>query len=155
MATTTADYPPVAFSFSVHIKAGSDSVDSSWQEVSGLSAEMRTEDLIAGCENSFIYKLPVGTSWGPLVLKRGAPVPRGSKLISWITDAILNFKFDPCFITITLLGPGQTPLMKWDFKYAYPVKWSFTELKSMENAIMIESLELVHQGSQGVTFGTM
>jgi len=154
MATITTNYPPVAFSFSVRISTGSDSTDSSWQEVSGLSAEMRTEDLIAGGENSFIYKLPVGTSYVPLVLKRGSPLARGSSLITWINNSILNFTIVPSTVTIILLGPNNTPLMKWDFKNAYPVKWSFSELKSMENSIMIESLELVHQGSQGLSFGT-
>jgi phage tail-like protein len=145
-------YPPVAFHFSVSIKKGDQSIDSSWQEVSGLSAEVVTEDLVEGGQNLFVYKLAVGTRYPALVLKRGAPINRGSPLIAWINDAVVNFKFDLCSILVTLLNENHQPLMTWNFDKAYPVKWNFSDLKSTDSAVVIESIEFVHQGDH--LFGT-
>jgi len=144
MATTY--YPPAVFHFSVRISKGDQGIDTSWQEVSGLSAELTTEDLVEGGVNTFVYKLPVGTRYGNLVLKRGAPLDRNSDLINWINNAVVNFDFELCSILVMLLDGDHKPIMRWNFHKAYPVKWNFTDLKSTENAIMIESIEFVHQG---------
>jgi phage tail-like protein len=150
MASTS--YPPVSFHFQVRIDKGDQSIDTSWQEVSGLSAELTTESLVSGGENSFVYELPVGTKYPHLVLKRGSPISRGSSLIQWVLNALLHFKFERCNVVVSLLDGEHAPIMTWNFKDAYPVKWSFSDMKSIDNAIMIETLELVHQGS-AETFG--
>ena len=36
--------------------------------------------------------------------------------------------------------------MWWDFKQAYPVKWSGPDLKADSPAVAVETIELVHRG---------
>jgi hypothetical protein len=36
--------------------------------------------------------------------------------------------------------------MWWDFRDAYPVKWSGPELKADSGTVAVESVELVHRG---------
>ena len=139
-------YPPVGFHFSVRIDKGDQSIDSSWQEVSGLTAELKTEDLIEGGQNTFTYKLPVGTTYPNLVLKRGAAYVRTSTLLDWVNNAIANFQFELCNILVTLLDENSQPLMNWNFYNCYPVKWAFSDMKAMEGAVFIETIEFVHQG---------
>ena len=48
--------------------------------------------------------------------------------------------------TIYLLDRMRLPAMWWDFRKAYPVKWTGPELLADSNAVALESVELAHQG---------
>ena len=52
------DYPPSAFYFKVVFGATLGMTDTSFQDVSGISTEVTTEDVIEGGENRFVHKLP-------------------------------------------------------------------------------------------------
>ena len=81
-------YPPASFYFSVefHEIAGMDKdIEQRFQEVGGLSFEVETEELRAGGENGFCYKLPKRVKYPNLVLKRG--LLKGSALIAWLESA--------------------------------------------------------------------
>lgn len=136
------DYPPVGFHFKVEFKFSDQRGKSevNFQEVSGLNKEMTTEDFTEGGENRFVYRFPKGTKYPNLVLKRGM-LP-DSKIIDWVKDAIDNFDFSPVDITVTLLNPDHNPLVVWEFVKCWPLKWSTSDLKAQENAIVIETLEL-------------
>src|SRR4051794_39688899 len=96
-------YPPVGFHFDVRIldaySAASivggqmgitPNVDGSFQEVSGISVSIETEDLREGGENRFVYKIPKGyISYTPLVLKRGL-VSATSALGEWCKETFEN-----------------------------------------------------------------
>jgi phage tail-like protein len=149
-------YPPVGFHFQVYIPVGDskkstkndiannqNDKDTRFQEVSGLTAEVGTEELQVGGENRFTYRLPTRAKYGNLILKRG--MVRDSGLISWITDAIEHFIFKPTDVTVTLLDGDHNPLATWNFKQAYPVKWVTSDFKAQDNSLVIETLELVYQ----------
>lgn len=137
-------YPPVSFYFNVTFRGvegvGTSGVDTEFQEVGGFNQEIQMEDLAEGGENRFAYRLPKRGKFGNLVLKRGVMV--NSQLVSWIQDAIDNFIFNPATVEITLLNEEGNPLVQWEFIQAIPVKWSTADLKSTENAILVETLEL-------------
>jgi phage tail-like protein len=137
-------YPPVSFYFKVKfIGIGNSDVDTRFQEVSGLTHEIGVEDLPEGGENRFSYKLPTKGKYGNLTLKRGVMLSSG--LVDWINDAIDKFTFAPKDINITLLNETGQPLVSWNFSKAYPVKWSTSDLKSTDNSIVTETLELAYQ----------
>src|SRR4051794_23136075 len=97
-----AYYPPVGFHFEVHFPGvGPNDDDVRFQEVSGLTAEIGTEELAVGGENRFTYRLPTRAKYGNLILKRG--MLKNSVLKSWITDAIVNFIFKPLDVSVYLL----------------------------------------------------
>jgi len=136
-------YPPVAFHFKVEIGADSADQDIRFQEVTGLSAEVSTEEFREGGLNEYAHRLPTGAKYGNLVLKRG--FIKDSKVAKWCRDAVENFVFDPKDVAVTLLNEEHEPLVTWNFLRAYPVKWSLSDFKAQENALAIESLELVYR----------
>ncbi|CAN5330689.1 hypothetical protein BH23BAC1_BH23BAC1_17710 [soil metagenome] len=74
-------YPPVGFHFLVKFEDFSEETDTYFQEVNGLSVTINTEEFAEGGENQFVHKLPKGTSYDNLVLKRG--IIKNSKILNW------------------------------------------------------------------------
>jgi len=136
-------YPPVGFSFWVSFEISNDQVDIGFQDVSGITMELQTEDVVEGGENRFTQKLPTRANYTPLVLKRGLAV--NSTLTNWCRDAIENFSIQPTNIVVALLNEKKEPLIAYRFLNAYPVKWSITNFNAEASSIVIESLELYYQ----------
>jgi len=145
-------HPPGGFHFKVEFISasgmGSDT-EQRFQEVSGLSFEIETEILREGGENRFEYKLPKRAKYPNLVLKRGL-LP-GSAFLDWFKSAmstyftVVLYEFKPADISITLLDEADQPLAIWNVVQAYPLKWAMSDLKSSENALVIETIELAYQ----------
>ena len=137
-------YPPVGFHFRVEfgfLPSGTN--DARFQEVSGFSAELGTEEITEGGENRFSYRLPNRGKYGNLVLKRG--LFTDSQLIDWCKDAIESFKFSPTTVNVTLLNENHNPVADtFSFVNAWPVKWSVSDFKSQDNSLVIETLELAY-----------
>lgn len=137
-------YPPPAFHFRVDfLLDGAGDADTRFQEVSGIAAELATEELVEGGENRFAHQLPVGTRHGNLVLKRG--LLASSSLVSWIRDALEDFVFEPVTVVVTLLDETHEPLATWQFANAWPVKWTLGNLNATDNSVLVETLELAYQ----------
>jgi phage tail-like protein len=132
--------PPTAFYFSVKF-IGMDTIDSSFQEVSGLKATFGEVPRQEGGENRFIHGFPTPPRFNPLVLKR-CLVPN-AKLDAWCSNAINNFKFSPRDIHISLLGAGETKILaSWNVIHAFPISWELSSLNSTTNEMAIEALTL-------------
>ena len=141
-----AYYPPVGFHFRVEFSgmvSKEDDTEIRFQEVSGLTAEIGTEELQVGGENRFTYRLPTRPKFGNLILKRG--MLKNSVLVDWITNAIEHFKFKPVDVTVHLLDSEHNPISTWTFIKAYPVKWVTSDFKAQDNSLVIETIELVYQ----------
>lgn len=136
-----SDYP-VGFYFSLSFEGE----DAAFQEVSGLSKEFAFEDIVCGGENRFKYRLPTIVTGSNLVLKR-AIVPTGSQLIEWIASAVDGGLVNNVVthdVSVSLLGAGGAMLMMWTFRNAYPLKYSVSDLRSQDNSLVIESMELAY-----------
>ena len=102
-----------------------------------------------GGENRFEYKLPKRAKYPNLVLKRG--LLTGTAFLDWFKSAmstyftVVIYDFKPADITITLLDEADQPVAIWNVVQAYPLKWSMSDLKSSENAVVIETMELAYQ----------
>jgi phage tail-like protein len=145
-------YPPTGFHFKVEFQgvSGMDKDEEHrFQDVSGLSFEIETETLKEGGENRFEYKLPKRARYPNLVLKRG--LLTGSAILSWMNSAMKTFfyvpvyDFKPADIMITLLDEKDEPVAIWNVVQAYPLKWSVSDFKSTENAVVVETIELAYQ----------
>lgn len=151
------NYPSVGFHFIVRfegigmsqsigpISVSTADIDTRWTEVSGLVAELATEELIEGGENRFVHKLPQRAKYPNLVLKRGYFASLPSPLMTWANDAIANFDIKPCQVQVFLLNDMHMPAQIWSFKNAYPVKISMGDFKATDNSFLVESLELTYQ----------
>lgn len=140
------EYPPVGFRFSVNIGSRS-GVDASFAEISGISAQLTTEEIIEGGENRFKYRFPLQLSYSPLVLKRGV-ADSSSPLLTWINNTFsfgLTQPLELKNITINLLNERSEPLMSWVLEGAYPIKYDISGLKADSNQIAIETIELSYR----------
>ena len=137
--------PPVAFYFEVIFGGSRSSGDNSFQEVSGLSIELETEDVVEGGENRFIHRLPKTIKNPRLVLKRGI-ADKSSLLVTWCRDVLesdFTKSFSPKEIKIYLLGKqgGQAALRGWSVENALPVRWEAEPFNSTKNELAIEIIE--------------
>ena len=157
---TARYYPPVGFHFEVRIldsyEAGgmamsalglSADVDGSFQEVSGISVQMPTEDFYEGGENRFAYKLPMPVKYTNLLLKRGL-VSSVSALGEWCKETFelgLDRPIMTKHVMVSLLNENQHPLIGWVFIGAFPTKWNVSNFNAENSTIAIETLELSYR----------
>lgn len=133
---------PVGFYFELSLPG----IDAAFQEVTGISKELSVEEIVCGGENRFKYRLPTTATSQNLVLKR-AIVPSGSQLVTWCSNCIdqgLASSIQTNDVMLNLLDANGNILMQWTFHNAYPVKYSVSDLKSQENALVIETIELAY-----------
>src|SRR4030095_871188 len=137
-------YPPPCFHFKVEVLGLSpNDSDVRFTEVSGLSVELGTEEIAEGGENRFIQKYPTRAKYSELVLKRGLLVD--SEVITWIQECIDELNIQPKNIDVKLLNEEHDPLITWHVVNAFPTKWSISDLNSMNNAVVIESMQFFYQ----------
>ena len=137
-------YPPVGFHFKVEVPdLSSNGDDVRFTEVSGLSVEMKTEEVPEGGENRFAQKYPGGVRYTEITLKRGLLIR--SKLTDWVDRCINNLDIQPKEMFIKLLNENHEPLITWHVINAYPVKWSVSDFNSSNNTVVVESLQLYYQ----------
>src|SRR6266545_3132038 len=133
--------PYAAFNFLVEIEG---LITGGFSEVSGLQVETVVQEYQEGGQNEYVHKLP-GPARYPsnLVLKRG--LTDIETFWGWHRKVIAG-TIERKNGTIYLLDRQGLPAMWWDFKEAYPVKWSGPDLRADSNAVAVETIELVHRG---------
>ena len=136
-------YPPWGFYYKVEFTGLKGKNDVRFQTVSGLSVEYDMEEFKEGGENRFTHKLPGRTKYADLVLKRGMLID--SEVTKWCLAAFRDRDFRPIDLSIILMNEKSEPLRTWNITHAIPKKWSVTDLNANENAIVIETLELIYQ----------
>jgi len=141
MASEQRSDPLLGYNFAVEIEG---LMAGGFNEVSGLGAEIETEDFREGGVNEFIHRRagPVKYS-GSLVLKKGIVDQRA--IWDWCWEAFRG-KITRHNVSIILMDSAGQEKQRWNFEGAYPVKWSGPEMKAHANEVAMESVELAHQG---------
>ncbi|QHT66027.1 phage tail protein [Rhodocytophaga rosea] len=140
-------YPPVGFHFKVKVSDNTfGEIDAGFQEASGISMEIKTEDVTEGGENGFVHRLPQSVQYSPLVLKRGLVV-QGSKLDKWCRDTIqsnfMNIQRKDILVSLLSVEKHQ-PIMSWSFKKAYPTKFEISNFNASNNEIVVATLQFTY-----------
>ncbi|MES2731554.1 MAG: phage tail protein [Bacteroidota bacterium] len=136
-------YPPWGFYYKVEFSISKNKNDVRFQTVSGLSVEYDMEEYKEGGENRFTHKLPVRTKYADLVLKRG--MLTDSDVTKWCLAAFRDRDFQAADISIILMNEKSEPLRTWNIAHAIPKKWLVTDLNASDNAIVVETLELIYR----------
>lgn len=139
-----AEYPPPAFYFKVTFSGFGDYSDHAFQDVSGISREMKTEPCPEGGENTFVHHLPTQMDHQKLVLKRGI-AKKTSELVKWCKTVLedgLSKQITTRVVGVYLMNADGNPIRAWQFTNAYPVKWAVDGFNSTENKVAIETIEL-------------
>ena len=133
--------PYMAYNFVVEIEG---LITGGFTEVTGLESEIELESYQEGGMNGYIHQFPRRTRYPNLVLSHG--LTDIDSLWRWYKAATAgNIQLKNG--TIMLLNRQQIPMMWWNFKNAYPVKWVGPQFNASNTAaVAVERLELVHQG---------
>lgn len=132
--------PYQAFKFLVEIDS---LVVGGFSECSGLQVETETHEYREGGQNDYVHRFAGPTKYPPLILKHGLTMIEG--LWSWhqdVTQRIIARKNG----TIFLMNKKGIPVIWWNFKEAFPVKWTGPDLRADAGSVAIESIELAHRG---------
>jgi len=132
--------PYMAFNFVIEIDG---LIVGGFTEVSGLESQIEVESYREGGVNDYVHQLPGPTTYSPLVLTHG--LTDSSALWDWYYKVTLG-TFERKNGTIMLKDSQQSSVMSWDFRNAYPVKWTGPKFKADSDEVAFESLELVHEG---------
>lgn len=117
-----------------------------FSEVTGLEMTLETEEYQEGGVNTYTHTLPSRFTYPNLVLRRGLTDSR--TLWQWIqnvADALLPLT-ERKNVRIILLDSTGKESWGWEFRDAYPVKWTGPELQADQGVVAMEALELAHKG---------
>lgn len=115
-----------------------------FSRVSGLECNLQVEQYQEGGVNDYTHQFPSQVTYPNLVLSHGMTDLNG--LWHWF-DAAASGVVLRLNGTVMMLGNDRLPVMWWNFKNAYPIRWVGPDLDaSNASTVMVEQLELVHQG---------
>lgn len=113
-------------------------------EVSGLSFETEVIEYRDGASKSNNkLKIPGLVKYGNVTLKRGVFLNDFEFFAWWQSTAGSGFRRD---VSIQLLNDEHSPILSWRLKNAWPCKLNFASLNAQANEVLIETLELTHEG---------
>lgn len=131
--------PYGAYNFLVEIEG---IIEGGFSEVTGLGIQTEYESIREGGVNDFEYKLPKGSKYSDITLKRGIT---DWKLYNWYYD-VVNGKVMRKNGTIYLRDHIGNNVFEWNIMNAYPVKWDGPTLNATSNTVAAETLVLAHHG---------
>ena len=123
-----------------------------FSECTGLQVETEFREYREGGQNEYVHHFAGPTRYPALVLKHGLTQIDG--LWNWHQDVVRG-KIERKNGTIYLLDKQGIQVMWWDFKEAFPYKWTGPELRADSNNVAIESVELTHHGLRRPTLGNI
>ena len=117
----------------------------SFQEVTGL--EVKSDEIKYRSGDSKIFsvvKMPGLITYNNVTMKKG--IFKGdNKFWDWFSQIKMN-TIKRIDVTISLLDETDAPTMTWTLTNAWPTKISSDGMKSDDNSVAIETIEIVHEG---------
>lgn len=125
----------------------------SFQKVSGISSEIKYDEIHEGGRNSSMVRLFKSVESSTITLTKG--VSMSNELWKWYVQTITGGdykKYDGSTATgaplkngtIVLCDNAGNYLKRWDFYNAYPIKYRGPELDAMaSNTVAVDTFELV------------
>lgn len=128
-----------------HFEVKWDSAVISFQEVSGLEVESELIQYRNGDSPVFSkVKMPGMQKVSNVTMKKGV-FKSDNSYWDWYSKIKMN-TIARIPVTISLLDEAGAPTMVWTLANAFPIKVKATELKSDDNNIAIETIEIAHEG---------
>ncbi len=126
----------------------------SFKSVEGFSSEVEAVDYREG---GFGYltkrKLPGLVSYNAITLQKG--LYSNPILYNFFNDYLEGSNFTPVNAVITVFNNAGEPTASWSVINAWPSKYESSGLSAEDSAILVETLELQHEGiKRDVTVAT-
>jgi phage tail-like protein len=130
-----------AFNFVVQIDGIENAI---FSECTLPTLEVEVEEEKEGGFNDGTHLLPSRVRRGTISLKRG--ITTNSALLKWYLD-ILQGQICKALrqVSIIMFDSELKPVLRWDFKGAFPQKWIGPSLNTTNSSLAIESLELAYE----------
>ncbi len=142
--------PYLAFNFFIEIEG---ILAGGFSECTGLQVETELKTYREGGVNEYLHHFAGPTKYGPLTLKHGLTPIDG--LWEWHQKIVTEQKVERHNGTIYLLNEQHIPVTWWDFKEAFPSKWTGPALRASSGEVAFESVELVHRGLSRPRLGNL
>jgi phage tail-like protein len=126
--------PYKSFNFLVEIDGVA---NAGFQDCGGLDSTHAPIDYREGSDPDHVRKLRGMASFSPISLKRGITDSRD--LYDWYLSG------QPRNGSIVLLDESGQEKIRWNFRLAWPSKWTGPAFNSTGNTVAIESLEIAHE----------
>lgn len=128
------------FNFIVEI----DGVSSAgFAEASGLSTKSDVIEYRNGDEHTTVRKLPGLTKYTNITLKRG--FTQSKELWEW-RKTVLEGQTQRRSGAITVLDEARNPVLRFEFREGWPVRWDGPDLDARASGVAIETLVIAHEG---------
>ena len=101
--------------------------------------DWEVEEIKEGGLNAYVHQLPGRRKATKITLKNG--VGNTDDIMNWYLRT-MSEEFSRRRITIKLLNPLLESVMAWHIEGAYPVKWTGPQLRTGDNTVAIQTLEL-------------
>jgi phage tail-like protein len=137
----TERYPYPAYNFKVsvtNVDTG-ETVSGSFSEASGLTVDVQPIEYRDGTDDSTVRKVRGLRKLSNITLKRGVSGHVG--FWRWVLDGIEG-DANRQEGYIALLNEDRAEVMRWNFKQAWPTKYTGPSLNAKNNEIAMETLEL-------------
>jgi len=112
-------------------------------ECSGLQGEVDVLSYEEGGCNNYIHKLPGRAKFSNITLKKG--VSFDDELWLWfqgVVEGVIVRKN----ISVLLMDSDGSTVKRWNLFNAYPVKYVSPPMATSKNEVIIETIELAHEG---------
>ncbi len=140
MATGDRKDPLRSYNFAVELdgiaRAG-------FRECSGLDASQDPIEYREGTEGPTARKLPGLNKYSNITLKWG--MTDDTELWAWRKKAMTG-KVERKNGSIVLLHETGAEKLRWNFREAWPIKWTGPTFNATGNEVAIEMLEIAHEG---------
>lgn len=140
MATGDRKDPFRSFNFSVELDG---ITRASFRECSGLDASQDPIEYREGTEGPTARKLPGLNKYSNITLKWG--MTDDTELWAWRKKAMTG-KVERKNGSIVLLDESGEEKLRWNFREAWPTKWTGPSFNATGNEVAIETLEIAHEG---------
>jgi phage tail-like protein len=143
MSNDPPPWPVPQFRFSVDWDGLQD--DISFLEVSGLEANNQEISYRHGNSSHFpTTELPGISKFENVTLRRGI-FADGHKFWNWFNQVKMN-AVTRATVVIKLMDENDNLVMSWTLTNAFPTKITGNDFKSAANEIVVESIDIVHEG---------
>lgn len=117
-----------------------------FRECSGLDSSIPAVEYREGNEITLTArKLPGQVKYSNITLKWG--ITNDTELVDWHLKAASG-KVERRNFSIVLLDDAREEKLRWNFREAWPTKWTGPSFNATGTEVAIETLEIVHEGMQ-------
>jgi phage tail-like protein len=114
-----------------------------FQECSGLDTTQDAGEYREGTDPLTVRKLPGLITYSNISLKRG--ITDDAELWEW-RKTVMDGRVERKNMSIVLMDDAREEKLRWNVKNCWPTKWEGPSFNATSSDVVVESLEIAHEG---------